>query len=116
MQAVTDMFSARTLIIILVISIVLNAFLLYRLFNTALSLDYSRTEQSILKTRANRARAIIEYMLTEYSKKDLEKIAAEFKAKGVIVKSTPSEIQIDDIVFTVADKKVTAVNFIGSSE
>lgn len=107
-----DLLSSRTLLVVLVISITVNAFLLYRLFNTAISLDHSRSEQTILKKRTTDALAVIDDMSTGTPKEKVLSFATALSKQGVIVKEQPSEIQIGDIVFSFEDGKVNSVDYI----
>ena len=79
-----ELLSLRTLLIVLVFSIVVNVFLFYRLFNTAMSLEYSRSEQAVLRKRASDALAVINDMSTGMPKEHVLSFTSVLSKRGVI--------------------------------
>lgn len=112
MQAVTDIFSTKILFVLLSISIAVNAFLLYRLFNTALSLDYSRSENRLLKERSLEALEIIKHLTPKLSEKQLKTIGSVLSKKDIVVKISSKEVQIGNILFTVDGEKIIYAEYL----
>lgn len=109
---VAEALSSRTFFIVLGLSIAVNVFLLYRLFNTAISLDHCRSEQTFLQKRTAGALAVIDDMSDGTPKEEVVSIGKALSKQGVIVKEYPSEVQIGDIVFSFKEGEVSTVDYI----
>lgn len=112
MPGVTELLSPRTLMWVLAASLLANAFLVYRLFDTALSLDHARSETAALRARATQSLAVIRHMSSRTSRDEVAALAAELAKQGIVVKVQATEIQTGDVVFKFSGERLGSVAYL----
>jgi uncharacterized Fe-S cluster-containing protein len=112
MQVVEMFTSKTTLFIVLSLSVIINVVLLYKVFDTAISLDYARAEQSALKKRTLQAQVILSDIASGSSREEILEIADNLSKQGLIVKEHPNEVKVGDIVFKFKGENLSSVEYI----
>ena len=78
----------KVIVFSLVISVVFNLFLMVRLFDVSLSLDYSRSESAINESRSNKLETIIQISLGKMSEENFSEMMDELVDSGFVIKES----------------------------
>ena len=89
----------------LVISVVFNLFLMVRLFDVSLSLDYSRSESAINESRSNKLETIIQISLGKMSEENFSEMMDELVDSGFVIKESEGKVVIEGVEVRRKDKQ-----------
>ena len=84
----------KVIVFSLVISVVFNLFLMVRLFDVSLSLDYSRSESAINESRSNKLETIIQISLGKMSEENFSEMMDELVDSGFVIKESEGKVVI----------------------
>ncbi len=100
---------------ITVILLIINAWLIYALFDASIGSDNCRTQNKALTYSMENQLEIIDKSWLGRSRADIEKLTEKLDSKDLILKSSPSKIEINDVVFFIGeDSTIVRVESIGS--
>ncbi len=95
----------KVIIFSLVISAVFNLFLMVRLFDVSLSLDYSRSESAINESRSNKLETIIQISLEKMSEENFSEMMDELVGSGFVIKESEGKVVIEGVEVRRKDKQ-----------
>ncbi|RBP75694.1 hypothetical protein [Marinobacter nauticus] len=95
----------KVIVFSLVISVVFNLFLMVRLFDVSLSLDYSRSESAINESRSNKLETIIQISLGKMSEENFSEMMDELVDSGFVIKESEGKVVIEGVEVRRKDKQ-----------
>lgn len=95
----------KVIVFFLVISVVFNLFLMVRLFDVSLSLDYSRAESAINESKSNKLETIIQISLGKMSEENFSEMMDELVGSGFVIKESEGKVVIEGVEVRRKDKQ-----------
>lgn len=99
----------------LAVSILVNAYLIYLLFDASISLEYSRMEQNFLHKRTLLSIEAINFAWRGRTLEEVDDFGNQAAMQGVIYKRDSSIITVGDIQFLLSKGIVSSVNYLSES-
>jgi hypothetical protein len=103
----------KALVAALLITVGLLIWSAYNLIDAGISLDHARQEQVHLNERVALLRSMLRHTTTQLGRSDLLRLLADDLAGDHIVKKSDDRVEIDDVIFTFRDDKVSNVLLLG---
>jgi len=111
MQAETNNGTINLMTIILLLSVIVNVVLIYKFFDTKVSLDHSRMEGVNLQKLNESNFRLVQHLSETLSAQEFQLFIEKMEKSDFIVKKEGSKILIEQYEFQILNDKVTVSKF-----
>jgi len=99
------------MVIILVVSVILNVFFIYKLFDSQLSIDHSSMEKKSLQRSNEASFILIQQLAKRMPPEDFEEFVEGAERNGLVIQKEGSKTLIEEYEFQIVDDKVSVNKF-----